>query len=83
MKNDECTIYMTTKRGTTQIYHKGKDGWTQTSSKGTVRPMTAEQLLSHILPVLAFGHVDIRVEPDKKVTKGKGKNWKSGKRKVG
>ena len=53
MKNDECTIYMTTKNGSTQIYRKDSKGWTQTSSKGIVRRMTAEQLLSHILPPLA------------------------------
>jgi len=32
------------------------DGWTQTTAKGVVRPMTAEQLLSHILPPLAAGN---------------------------
>ena len=71
MKNSECTIYMTTKHGTTQIYRKGENGWTQTSSKGIVRPITAEQLLSHILPPLAFGHAKVRVEPDKKFRKKK------------
>jgi hypothetical protein len=30
-----------------------KDGWIQTSRNGTVRPCSAEQLLSHILPPLA------------------------------
>jgi len=66
MKNTECTIYMTTKHGTTQIYRKRKDGWTQTSSKGIVRRLTAEQLLSHLLPALAFGYVSVRVEPGNK-----------------
>jgi hypothetical protein len=47
-------IYIITKSGNiTQTYRKEKDGWTQTSSKGTVRSLTAEQLLSHILPPLA------------------------------
>ena len=52
MKNDECVIYMITKRGSTQTYRKDKLGWTQKSSKGIVRRMTAEQFLSHLLPAL-------------------------------
>jgi len=68
VKNTACTIYITTKRGWTQSYRKGKNGWEQTSPNGTVRPLSAEQLLSHILPPLAAGkqgHVSVRVEPDK------------------
>jgi len=64
MKNTECTIYIMTKHGSTQSYRKGKNGWIQTSSNGIVRPLSAEQLLSHILPPLAIGHLSVRVEPD-------------------
>ncbi|PNX45370.1 MAG: hypothetical protein BV459_08580 [Thermoplasmata archaeon M11B2D] len=64
MKNDECTIYIITRRGSTQSFRKTKDGWTQTSSKGIVRSCTAEQVLSHLLPLLAFKHATLRVEPD-------------------
>jgi len=56
MKNNECTIYISTRRGSTQTYRKVGDVWTQTTAKGVVRPMTAEQLLSHILPPLAVGN---------------------------
>ncbi|MFH1589683.1 MAG: hypothetical protein ABIB43_03905 [archaeon] len=52
MKNKECIIYLITKGGSTQIYQRDKENWTQTSSKGIVRKMTAEQLLSHLLPAL-------------------------------
>ena len=52
MKNDECIIYMMTKGGSTQVYKKDKKGWTQKSSRGIVRRMTAEQFLSHLLPAL-------------------------------
>ena len=69
MKNNECTIYFTTKHDKTQSYRKGKDGWMQTSSRGIVRPCTAEQVLSHLLPPLAIGHAKVRVEPDKKIKK--------------
>jgi hypothetical protein len=58
MKNNECTIYISTRRGSTQTYRKVGDVWTQTTAKGVVRPMTAEQLLSHILPPLAAGNTD-------------------------
>ena len=64
MKNDECTIYIITKNGSTQSFRKDKERWKQTSSKGIVRSCTAELVLSHILPSLAFGHVNIKVIPD-------------------
>jgi len=65
MKNSECTIYIMSKHGWIQKYRKGKDGWTQTSPNGAVRSLSAEQLLSHILPLLAgMGHFTVRVEPD-------------------
>jgi hypothetical protein len=65
MKNTECTIYLITNAGKIlQSFRKGKSGWTQTViSTGNVHAMTAEQLLSHLLPALAFGHVTIKVVP--------------------
>jgi hypothetical protein len=65
VRNTEAVIYMTTKRGRTWTYLKDKDGWTQTGPTGTVRPLSAEQLLSHLLPPLAAGnaaHCTVRVE---------------------
>jgi len=56
MKNTDCTIYISTKSGYTQIYKKDKTGWTQKSPNGIVRAMTAEQLLSHLLPPLTAGN---------------------------
>jgi len=55
MKNDECIIYICNSKGDIlQSYQKENGQWTQTTiSNGTVRPCTAEQLLSHILPPLA------------------------------
>ena len=66
MKNNECTIIIITKNGAKQSFRKGKNNWIQTSSKGIVRRCTAEQVLSHILPPLAFGHVTLNVVPDNK-----------------
>ena len=67
MKNSECSIYIMSKNGWLQKFRKEKDGWSLTSSNGTVRSCSAEQLLSHILPVLAGikgEHFTVRVESD-------------------
>lgn len=56
MKNDECVIYFITKHGSTQVYKRDKKGWTQKSSRGIVRRMTAEQFLSHLLPGLTHAY---------------------------
>ena len=67
MKNSECTIYVMSKHGWIQQYRKGKEGWIQTTSKGVIRSLSAEQLLSHLLPLLAgTGPFTVRVEPDNK-----------------
>ena len=69
MKNDECVIYFTTKRGSKQTYFKDDEGWKQISSRGIKRKMTAEQFLSHLLPALTEeynGKVSVRVERKKK-----------------
>ena len=54
MKNSECIINFITSGGKVQSWRKKKDDWEQTSSRGIVRKATAEQVLSHILPVLAI-----------------------------
>jgi hypothetical protein len=55
MRNDECIIYVYNNEGNIlQSYRKIRDTWTQTThSNGRIRTMTAEQLLSHLLPPLA------------------------------
>mgnify|MGYP001557960469 CR=1 FL=1 len=70
MKNNECVIYMITKRGSTQIYQKDNLGWTQKSSKGITRRMTAEQFLSHLLPALTPEYKNkVWVRVEKKIRK--------------
>jgi hypothetical protein len=69
MKNSECTIYIMSKDRWIQKFRKEKDGWILTTTKGSVYPCSAEQLLSHILPPLAGikgQHVTVKVEPDNK-----------------
>jgi hypothetical protein len=80
VKNAECTIYITTRRGRAWMYHRDKDGWTQTGPTGTVRPLSAEQLLSHILPPLAAGsrsHVSVQVVSNKDKGQSKTESGKS------
>jgi len=64
MRNDECVIYVTNSSGDIlQTYQRDKGGWTQTGRNGVVRSLTAEQLLSHILPPLVgVSPARVRVE---------------------
>jgi len=55
MKNNECIIQIISKKGWKQSYKRDKKGWIQITN-GVVRRMTAEQVLSHILPPLAAGN---------------------------
>ena len=67
MKNADCIIYISNKGGWLQKYHRETDGWRQTSRNGTVRPLTAEQLLSHLLPPLVVGScLTVKVEKMRK-----------------
>ncbi|HJX05628.1 MAG TPA: hypothetical protein VJ461_02880 [Candidatus Nanoarchaeia archaeon] len=54
MRNDECKILIILNSGWTQTFQKVDGQWTQTTN-GVVRKCTAEQLLSHILPLLVEG----------------------------
>jgi len=70
MKNSECTIYIMFKDKWIQKFKKEKDRWILTTTKGTVYPCSAEQLLSHLLPAIAGikeRHVTVKVEPDNKI----------------
>jgi hypothetical protein len=67
MKNSECTIYIMFKDRVLQKFRKELDGWKEYSPNGTVRPCTAEQMISHLLPPLAGikgPNVTVKVEPD-------------------
>jgi hypothetical protein len=80
MRNDECTIYNRTSTGKTWTFRRdsgsradGKD-WTQTVPSGRVFRMTAEQVLSHLLPPLAGkSRARLSVVADVDADKGKGK----------
>jgi hypothetical protein len=67
MRNYECTIVISSNDGKPyQTIRKQNNTWTQTIlSNGNTHIMTPEQLLSHILPALAYKHAAIKVIPDK------------------
>jgi len=71
MKNSECIINFITIGGKVQSWRKKKAHWEQTSSRGIIRRATAEQLLSHILPVLAIKSKKRYVTLEVKRIKGK------------
>jgi hypothetical protein len=83
MKNDECTICIILPSGWKQTYRKvnqrdkikdtvqaqsNNSQWTQTTN-GKVRKMTAEQLLSHILPLLLEGQNRAKLQVVKNLKK--------------
>lgn len=39
----------------TERYYRDTDGWLKISARGRTFRMTAEQVLNHVLPALAFG----------------------------
>jgi hypothetical protein len=52
--NDSYCVVFRGKR-TIERYYRDKAGWLKISSRGRVFRMTAEQVLNHLLPALAFG----------------------------
>jgi hypothetical protein len=51
-KNADYVIDITTKRGQTWSHLEESNGWTRTGPNGRVHRLSAEQLLSHLLPPL-------------------------------
>ena len=52
LTNDSYTIFISTKNWT-ERYHRDKTGWVKVSARGRKFRATAEQVLNHVLPVLA------------------------------
>ena len=67
--NTDYIIYVTTENGKTWKYLKEKEGWTQTAPTGIVRRLSAEQLLSHLLPPLASDQPHLSVKVVRKLRK--------------
>jgi hypothetical protein len=54
MSNDTYWVTFSGKR-VTERYYRDPHGWVKVSNRGRVFRMTAEQVLNHLLPALAFG----------------------------
>ena len=54
MTNDSYCVVFQAKR-TTERYYRDSTGWVKVSNRGRVFRATAEQVLNHLLPALAFG----------------------------
>ncbi len=52
--NDSYCVVFEGKR-IAERYYRDTSGWVKVSSRGRVFRMTAEQVLNHVLPALAFG----------------------------
>jgi hypothetical protein len=68
MKNADYVISMTTKHGRTYRYLKDDNGWKQIAPTKKVRRCTAEQLLSHLLPLLAGDQPGLKVSVESRLT---------------
>ena len=66
MRNAEYVIHVRTKSGRTWSYRKKDDGWTQTGPTGRVHLLSAEQLLSHLLPPLAADQPTLSVTVERR-----------------
>jgi hypothetical protein len=64
MTNDTyCVVFRG--KGITERYHRDGKGWLKVSNRGRVFRCSAEQVLNHLLPALAFGekpHLAVEVE---------------------
>jgi len=52
LTNESYVISLSTK-SSTERYYRDKTGWLKVSARGREFRMTAEQVLNHVLPVLA------------------------------
>ena len=69
MKNDECTIYIMKGEKCVNKFRKSQTGWSLTIASGRIFPCSCEQMVSHLLPALAFADkkgLIVKVIPDKK-----------------
>ncbi len=67
MKNNECTIYIMKGEKCINKFRKDGSDWSLTIATGRVFPCTCEQMVSHLLPALAFGNkkgLKVKIVPD-------------------
>ena len=62
MKNSQFKINLILKSGKVQSFRRKGERWEQTSTAGRLHPATAEQVLNHMLPVLAKKKRNVTIE---------------------
>jgi hypothetical protein len=67
--NADYVIQIKTKSGRTWSYRKERNCWSQTASTGIVRQLSGDQLLSHLLPLLAGDQPGLSVKVERKKQK--------------
>ena len=69
VRNDECEIHIMKGEKCINKFRKDRTGWSLTTASGRMFPCTCEQMVSHLLPALAFGSrkgIAVKVIPDEK-----------------
>lgn len=66
LKNNNYIIYLQGKNFT-EKYYKDENGWVKISAKNRMFRMTAEQVLNHLLPVLAKNKTGIILKVKNKI----------------
>ena len=61
LTNDSYLILINTKSAT-ERYFRNETGWVKISTRGREFPATAEQVLNHILPVLAGAKANLTLK---------------------
>lgn len=54
-KTNDTYCVVLRSQGMEERYYRDRDGWLKVSARGRPFRMTAEQVLNHVLPALAFG----------------------------
>ena len=67
--NTEYVVYITTTNGRTWSHVREDSGWTRIGPNGRVHQLSAEQLLSHVLPPLAGDQPSLSVRVERRPQK--------------
>jgi len=66
VRNRDYVIHITTSRGLTWRHLKEKEGWTRIGPAGQVHRLSAEQVLSHLLPPLSGDQPSLKVRVERR-----------------
>lgn len=67
LTNDSYVVFIRTKNST-ERYYRDQTGWVKVSTRGRTFRATAEQVLNHVLPVLAGMKPNLTIEVEHHAT---------------